>query len=139
MNILRWIAVLPASIIALFLSSQLMRIIVYIGSFLSGEETNPDGLFIQCFIAVINVLAFVGVGTITAPKKQEIVAVILSLLMIIFTLGQFYIFYDVISEGWKYFEWTSFWTNISLILVLRTILSIGVSTYSAVLFWKLQE
>lgn len=139
MNVLRWIAVLPASFIALFLSSQFVKVLVYITNLMSPEESDPDGLFIQCMIAVINIFAFVGAGSIVAPKKQETVGVILSFIMLALSIGQFYLFYDIIVLGWNDFEWTSFWTSISLILVLRTIISVVISTIGIIGLWPSRE
>lgn len=140
MNILRWIAVLPASIIALFLSTQLVKVYIFIGNILNLEEsTNPDGLLIQCVIAAINVYAFVGVGTIVAPKKQGLIMKILLFLLIFITLGQFYLFYDLISAGFEYFEWKSFWTNISLVIILRNLITLGMCIYGLYAFWYEDE
>ena len=74
MNILRWLAVLPASILGLFLSTKLLKVYIFIGNIFNPDEsTNPDGLLIQSIIAALNVYAFVVVGTLVAPKKKEIV------------------------------------------------------------------
>jgi hypothetical protein len=140
MNILRWIAVLPASFLALFLSSQLVKLYIFIGNLFNPEEsTNPDGLFIQCIIAAANVFAFVGAGTFTAPTKQELVLKILLILMLLITIGQFYLFYEVITSGYEYFEWESFWTNIGLVLSLRTLVSLGLCVYGLFIFWNIKE
>jgi hypothetical protein len=140
MNFLRWIAILPASFLALFLSSQLVKLYVFIGNvFNPDDSTNPDGILIQCIIAGINVYAFVGVGTLVAPKKQGLVLNILLFLMILITIGQFYLFYDVIVMGFKYFEWKSFWTNLGLVLSLRTLVSLGMCVYGLFTFWNADE
>lgn len=140
MNILRWIAVLPASFLALFLSTQLVKVHVWIGNIFNPEEsTNPDGLLIQCVIAAINVYAFVGAGTLTAPKKQEVILKVLLILMIFITLGQLYLFYELIPIGFETFEWKSFWTNISLVIILRTLVSLGMCIYGIYAYWNIDE
>jgi hypothetical protein len=74
MKVLKWIAVLPVSILALFLASIFLKFTM---SF-SGLET--DSIISQCFIGFACGIAFIYAGAYIAPSHNVKVAFILMII-----------------------------------------------------------
>tara|TARA_R110001583_G_scaffold194839_1_gene367277 strand:- start:4466 stop:4837 length:372 start_codon:yes stop_codon:yes gene_type:complete len=84
MKVIRWIAVLPASILALFLVSIFLKFSM---SF-SGLET--DSIISQCFIGFTCGVAFIYAGVYVAPSHKVKVAFSLMIIGILLSLVSLY-------------------------------------------------
>jgi len=84
MKVIRWIAVLPASILALFLVSIFLKFSM---SF-SGLET--DSIISQCFIGVACGVAFIYAGVSVAPSHKVKVAFSLMIIGVLLSLVSLY-------------------------------------------------
>ncbi len=129
--ILRWIAVLPASILALFLSTILLTSVM---PFIWQQDINVDGLLYQCLIGQANVFSFVLVGYKIAPSHKRMAGLTLSIMIILIQLIQLYIFKETISFFLEYIEWLSFYKNIGIIMICRYVFSIGSALYLYIIF-----
>lgn len=121
MKTIRWIALLPASALALILSTFIFRLLPSIW----GEDINVDGLIYQCALAYANVGVFMYVGYYIAPSYKEQALLILSVLMVLFSIGQIFLFFDEIKIYLENIVWSNFYENLGIILICRVVVSIG--------------
>lgn len=91
-DIFRWIAVLPAAVIASILCYTLLMIMVLIGDLFSGklrlylehpEILSLDHIFLSFILSAILGYVFVFVGVATSPRYKRIVAFVLFALIAI--------------------------------------------------------
>ena len=85
MKVLKWIAVLPVSILALFLASIFLKLTMN----LSGVET--DSITSQCFIGFACGIAFIYAGVSIAPSHKVKVGLILMIIGIVLSIVNLYI------------------------------------------------
>lgn len=132
LNFIRWILILPASILALILSSFILKNIL---PFIWQEDFNTDNLFYQCLIGIAGTIAFIYVGLFVAPKKNRYVLISLALLSITIQLILIFPFVENIGGSLKNISW-DFWNNYGLILIFRSLLSSLTAIY---FFFALKE
>jgi uncharacterized membrane protein len=84
MKVLKWIAVLPVSILALFLASIFLKLTMN----LSGVET--DSITSQCFIGFLCGVAFIYSGAYVAPSQKVKVAFVLMVIGILLSIVNLY-------------------------------------------------
>lgn len=85
MKVLRWIAILPASLLALILASFILKITMS----LSGLET--ESILSQCVIGLVCGVAFIYAGVKVAPSHKVKVALVLMIIGISLSIISLYI------------------------------------------------
>lgn len=101
LNILRWVLLLPASVLGSFIVYALFVLVGYI---LNMREYSYNTIWIHIDMWVANILAgavYVLVGTMMAPKNKKVVmGIIVGILLIdiIITL-----IYNVVNQKWSNF------------------------------------
>lgn len=86
-TVLRWIGVLPASIIGMFIGYVFMQLNVSTVHFLNGDFPNVisiTDIIVRILANAASGYAFVYAGTYTAPTYKKTVAIVLTVLYVIF-------------------------------------------------------
>lgn len=115
-NILRWIAVLPASFISGFLSTFPLHWILY--ATLSNKESFSNGLGllepIEHFLSpIVLMMVFILVGYKIAPKYKFQTSLVIAILWVIVVLS-----IAVLKPDIPYLEIRTFFTFISILVAL---------------------
>ncbi|MDD4135850.1 MAG: hypothetical protein PHN66_02140 [Candidatus Shapirobacteria bacterium] len=104
-NILRWIAVLPSSIIGMIIVFALWKIINNLTGAMMANYIDPNSwmsiLLIEVMSNMVAGVVFVSIGYKVAPNNQKITALILTIL---FTLIGSYSFFIVNFISKEYFS-----------------------------------
>lgn len=110
-SLLRWVAVLPASLIAAVLSWIILLILVLIGDLFSGslwlyirhpEIIYFDHFFLSFMLSATFGYIFVSAGAATSPRYKRIVAFVLfAIIAIVFGFFMVLLFATNFAESWR--------------------------------------
>lgn len=82
MKVLKWIAVLPASIVAMILANIIWRFLYSITTFrYIDSDSWLNSIFVDITSSLISTVAFVYFGTLIAPNNKKEAALILTILI----------------------------------------------------------
>lgn len=113
-NVFRWIGFLPAAVLAFFvvrfISVLFSRYSIRLFLFWDGESKLAE-LIVQVIASLTATAAFVFVGTLVAPSKNDVVSLCLSILVTIFCA----ISIGIIISGYN-FTWQLLFEYIAMIV-----------------------
>jgi hypothetical protein len=119
-KILRWIAVIPASLGTMIITSLFFKY--------ANKELDSDGLLMQSLMGVVGCYAFTHTGFYIAPNYKKNTLRFLTLIIIAIQLFFLLQFYPVIVDSLKDLE-LSFWNNPGIIIISRSLFSIVSSLF----------